>query len=241
MDPGYARGYRQLYEQHWWWRARERYLVAQLGRLFPRGVTGPILDVGCGDGLLFPRLRELGEVEGVECDPTVITDQGRSAGHIHEVAFDADFSPGRLYGLVLMLDMLEHLDEPGAALERARELLAPGGRVVVTVPAYRILWTSLDAVNRHCTRFRPGELRALAASAGLRVEELRHFFHWIPPAKILVRVLEAFGVGSTGSPRIPPEPLNRALRRLCCLEQALLGRLPLPFGGSLFAVLTPLR
>ena len=62
MDTAYARRYGQLYARHWWWRAREAYLVAQLRRLRPPQGWRRILDVGCGDGLFFPRLRELGDV-----------------------------------------------------------------------------------------------------------------------------------------------------------------------------------
>jgi len=53
VEPDYAAYYHHLYRYHWWWRAREAVIVAWLRRLVPAGGFGPILDVGCGDGLFF--------------------------------------------------------------------------------------------------------------------------------------------------------------------------------------------
>src|SRR6266545_1573241 len=111
MDPEYALHYRRLYECHWWWRAREDFILAALERLRP-GVGGAILDVGCGDGLFFEKLSRLGLVEGIEMDPTGVTPGGRWASRIHIQPFDESFQPGRQYALVLMLDVLEHFADP---------------------------------------------------------------------------------------------------------------------------------
>ena len=72
MDTQYALNYRELYENHWWWRAREHLILAALRRLRPQGNWGSILDVGCGEGLFFDRLRKFGEVEGIETNPSLV-------------------------------------------------------------------------------------------------------------------------------------------------------------------------
>jgi len=56
MDVAYARRYRELYERHWWWRAREHVILDTLRRIEPPGGFPSILDIGCGDGLFFDRL-----------------------------------------------------------------------------------------------------------------------------------------------------------------------------------------
>ena len=66
MDPKYGERYRELYEKHWWWRARTELIVDALHRLRPPQGWKDILDIGCGDGLFFDRLSSFGQVEGVE-------------------------------------------------------------------------------------------------------------------------------------------------------------------------------
>ena len=67
MDSDYGQRYRDLYERHWWWRAREGLVLREIARIRPPGGSWRVLDVGCGAGLFFDRLAGLGaSVEGVE-------------------------------------------------------------------------------------------------------------------------------------------------------------------------------
>jgi SAM-dependent methyltransferase len=237
MNPEYALRYRELYEKHWWWRAREDLIMETLEHLIPPGAGGAILDVGCGDGLFFERLSRLGSVEGIEMDPTGVTTDGPWASRIRVQPFDESFQPARRYSLVLLLDVLEHFANPLPGLRRALELLEPRGAVVVTVPAFRALWTSHDVLNRHFTRYTRDSLGDLARRAGSRMESSRYFFQWMSPLKLAVRLTEAVLRPVPATPRIPPGWLNRALYRLSRLEQRTISRWPVPFGSSLLAVL----
>jgi SAM-dependent methyltransferase len=241
MERSYADAYRDLYQKHWWWRAREVLILRLLRELCaaqPVGTPPRILDVGCGDGLFFPRLAELGEVSGVEADAQIVTVQGPLRERIHIGPFDESFAPGGSFDLILMLDVLEHLPDPGRALAHARRLLAPQGRLVVTVPAFLALWTRHDEWNQHRTRYTKRTLRAEAEEAGLDIEDGFYFFHWTAPAKLLVRLKERFGLQSDQAPHLPSALANALAFRLTRWEQVLLGRLRLPFGSSLLAVMS---
>ena len=237
MDPAYAARYEELYRRHWWWRARDAVVVKTLARLAPTDGFGRILDVGCGDGLFFGRLRRFGEPEGVEPDESLLTPRGRARGQIFAVPFDDRFQPGRRYGLVVMLDVLEHLPEPVAALSRVADLLEPGGRCLLTLPAMPCLWTSHDEFNRHRTRYTRAMLRYQAGRAGLRVRWARYLFHWLVPLKLGLRAWEAIWPGEPRPATVPSPPLNRLLLSVCRLEEILLAKAGLPFGSSLLAVL----
>lgn len=239
MELEYARHYRSLYERHWWWRARERLLLETLSRWRPAEARGAILDVGCGDGLMFDRLSELGDVEGVEADPSIVSETGKHRARIHVRPFDASFQPGRQYSLILMLDVIEHLPDPLGALRHAVTLLEARGVLVATVPAFRLLWTTHDVLNHHFTRYTKRSFGALARSAGLRIEYARYFFHWIYPAKLLVRLREAIAHPPPTSPRVPPDWINELLYRMSRFEQRLITPLNVPFGSSLLAVARP--
>jgi 2-polyprenyl-3-methyl-5-hydroxy-6-metoxy-1,4-benzoquinol methylase len=236
LDERYVRRYRQLYESHWWWRAREDLLLRTIRRIMPPRRL-EILDVGCGDGLFFEKLSKLGEVSGVEGDPAGVSGSSPWASRIHVGAFDGSFRPERRFDLVLFLDVLEHLDDPAAALRRALELLAPGGRILATVPAFRALWTSHDDLNRHRERYTRKGFHALASSSGARVLEAKYFFAWVAPVKLAQHVAEAVLKNPPEPPAVPPPAVNAALYRLSRLEQGLLGRRSAPWGSSLLAVL----
>jgi len=233
MDPTYSQAYGHLYRRHWWWRAREAYLLDLLRRRQPAAGWGAILDVGCGDGLFFDCLQEFGSVEGVEPDADLVDPHAAHAGRITVAPFDAGFQPGKRYGLILLLDVLEHLPDPAAALRHALQLLAPGGRILATVPAFQLLWTRHDVLNHHLRRYTRAGLNRLAGDAGMQVEEMRYFFHWTFPAKLAQRLMEGAWRREPRAARLPPAWVNRALYRLSRAEHRCTARLPLPFGTSL--------
>ncbi|HEV8376960.1 MAG TPA: class I SAM-dependent methyltransferase [Candidatus Polarisedimenticolia bacterium] len=236
MDESYGRSYQILYENHWWWRSREAALLDVIQALKPPHGFGRILDVGCGNGVFFDRLRPFGETEGVESSAELLDPNGKHRARIHVAPFDARFQPGRRYGLVLMLDVLEHLPDPSAALRHALGLLEPGGKIVITVPAFRMLWTTHDDLNHHFTRYTKRSFAGVAREAGLRIDRARYWYQWTFPVKLAVRVAEKLLGSKPSNPTIPPGPINRALCWLSRAEQKLFTSVPAPFGSSLLVV-----
>ena len=234
MDPNYSAYYRQLYENHWWFRMRERWVLQVLRQNCPANGWGSILDVGCGDGLLFDRLMEFGDVEGIEASREIVDPANPQFQKIHIGPFDDSFRPGKQYSLILLLDVLEHIPDPGAALRRCESLLKPGGSLVVTVPAFNVVWTNHDVLNHHMTRYRKATLFPLLQKAGFKIEDSAYWFQWTFPVKLAQRFTEKLFRLRPASPKTPLLAINRALRSLCSLEHAMLGPLHLPFGTTLF-------
>lgn len=237
MRADYAQAYAKLYHTHWWWRAREDFLVETIRRRLARPRGNRILDVGCGSGLFFDRLAEFGEVGGVEVDATMKTGDPAIDGRIFWGPIER-FEPEGRFSLVLLLDVLEHLADPAPTLRRALSLLSDEGTLIATVPAFRLLWTRHDDVNEHVTRYTKRTFKSLLEGAGCRVEALQYFFAWLFPLKLAVRTVEKLGSPGGGSedlPRVPPAALNRAFYRLSRVEQASLGSAA-PAGSSLLAV-----
>lgn len=239
MDADYGAAYRDLFERHWWWRARERVILDALRRHQPAGGFSTVLDAGCGDGLFFDELARIEGVtlvEGVEPAAALVSPDGPHRDRIHVAPFDASFDTGRRYSLILMLDVLEHLPDPAAALRHAMTLLTPDGVFVATVPAFMALWTRHDDLNHHVTRYTRRSFADLACAGGLRIDESRYFFRWTALAKLLTRAAEALIPGTPAPPTVPVAPMNRVLYLASRLEERLLGRLPIPFGSSLLVV-----
>lgn len=131
------------------------------------------LDIGCGTGALLAALSRAGwEAHGVEWD-TVAADVARRFSH--RPVWSGDFReldlPRSYFHLIVLQHVVEHLDDPRAALKTVAELLAPGGRVVLIYP-------------------NPDSLGARFFGS--------KWFHWDPPRHLVVPPLRALAaVGST--------------------------------------------
>jgi hypothetical protein len=112
----------------------------------------------------------------------------------------------------------------------------PSGLVILTVPAFKVLWTYHDDLNHHLTRYTKRSFRRIARQAGLEIREARYLYHWTWPVKLGVRALEGLAQTKPNPPRIPPSWANEALFRLSRFEQKTLSALPMPFGSSLLVV-----
>ena len=233
MDPAYLAVHVEEDTRHWWFRGRLAVLLAVLRRaLPPRRVR--LLELGCGTGNVLAALGGFGEAVGMEPHPDLVA-AARAAG--------LDARPGQLPAelpvpdgwaeVVLLLDVLEHLDDDAAGLAAARRALAPGGLLVVTVPAYRWLWSGHDVALGHRRRYTAGVLARRVGEAGFAVERVSYFNTLLFPVVAAVRAWKRL-VGARGHDLSrPPEPWNRALERVFALERHLVPRLALPFGSSL--------
>jgi len=235
MDAHYVDAYARLYREHWWWRVRERILVQKIqGILKSRAPHARILDVGCGAGVFLDALEQFGHVEGIESDSAAVEQSGRWRGRIHLGELDEAFHPGATFDLILLLDVLEHVTDPDRLLRHASRLLSQGGRLVVTVPAFKWLWTSHDTLNHHLRRYTAPEIRSLVERASLEVLETQYLFQSLVVPKLLVRARERLLSGNPELPGVPPRPLNQALQVWYRAEHAVAGRLP--FGSSVMTV-----
>lgn len=220
MDAAYADAYRRLYEEHWWWRAREAFILEVLRHHAPTGGYGRILDVGCGDALFFHGLAEFGIPFGVETDARIVSEGTRSRGFVHVGPLET-LPRTEPFGLVVMLDVIEHAADDVQLLRSAGQLAAEG-TILVTVPAMPSLWTHHDAVNQHFRRYTRRTLLEIARNAGITVSRCEYFYHWPVAAKLLERVLESVRPPKLDAvTQIPPRSINRALFLVSRLEQKL--------------------
>jgi glycosyltransferase involved in cell wall biosynthesis len=98
-----------------------------------------VLDVGCGHGFIAERLHRLGcEVTGV--DAIDAPERRDSMAHYHQCDLMAGLGPvlpalaARRFDRILLLDVLEHLPDPERILRQVQPLLAPEGRILVSLP-----------------------------------------------------------------------------------------------------------
>jgi SAM-dependent methyltransferase len=197
-----------------------------------------VLDFGSGDGGFARALLSAPGAEGREVWAHDADASAREhlapeldAGRARWLA-DPETRAGT-FGFVSALDVLEHCADDAAETRRLARLLAPGGILLVTVPAFPALWSDWDRRLGHVRRYRRGELAALLEGAGLRVERVSYFFSYLLPAAWR---RARFGAGAGAEfPRVPAA-LNAALNALGGIERAWLRRRDLPAGTSLLAI-----
>lgn len=237
MDTAYAQTYENLWNRHWWWQARKRFVGGHVARLARERQLHDILDIGCGNGLFFDVLSRYGTVRGIEPDASLVSDHGKWRSHIEVRPFTADYPTDRPLDLILMLDVLEHIADDAAAVRHVHALLKPGGYYLLTVPAMMWLWSMHDVVNQHHRRYTKRTLRTVLEAAGFRILRLQYFFGWTVAPMLLRRVLKP-GKGKPEDYRVevPPGPINGTMYTLSVTEQAIMGSLGTPVGSSVLAI-----
>jgi len=240
MDRDYELQTHQVEDRHWWYRGRRTVIERVVDDLdLPSGAR--ILDAGCGSGRNMVELARRGTVTGIELSQTSVElARGRNAGEVIagsvlEMPFAEDS-----FEFAVSLDVIEHLEDDLRALQELRRTVAPGGALLVTVPAYQWLWSGHDEINHHHRRYTRRSLRAVAEQAGWKQVRTTYFNSLLLPVAILLRVLERFNTKTTESSLdlwVPPEPVNWLLERPLALEAAMIGAGGrIPAGLSLLAV-----
>jgi SAM-dependent methyltransferase len=200
-----------------------------------------ILDAGCGSGRNMIDLARRGPVTGVELStPSVEKARERGCGEVIQGSvLDMPFADGS-FDFAVSLDVIEHLEDDLGALRELRRTVAPGGALLLTVPAYQWLWSGHDEINHHQRRYTQRSLKAVAEQAGWQQARTTYFNSLLLPVAILLRVLDRFNRKTTESSLdlwVPPEPVNRALEVPLTLEAALIARGGrIPAGLSLLSV-----
>ena len=209
------------------------------GRLVNREIGRRVIEVGCGMGNFTGRLLDRESVIALDREPHCIeqlqqrypnqpnlrafTCDAEALGerHAEMAAFGADSC--------VCLNVLEHIGDDAKALRGIASVLAPGGVIVLLVPAFPALYGTIDKNLGHYRRYMRNSITRLAKALGLRVRKARYmncvgFFGWWLNSHILKREAQSEKQIATFDSLVP------ALSRLEEIAHP-------PFGQSLFVVL----
>lgn len=233
----YAQMYHQ--EEHYWWYISRRNLVKQL---LPSGRRLQILDIGCGTGKLLEELQDYGQAFGIDFNSRAIKFcRQRRLKLVYRDKFPSLRSSLRrkTFDVITCLDVLEHIDDDTAALRTITKLLRPGGRLIMTVPAYPWLFSYWDEISGHYRRYSRPHLLQVLKKAGLQPVKISHLYSFLMPIAIPFRYLRhlLFKHKTPPSDFITLHPLvNNFLFSLATFEQFLLRYFNFPFGLSLVCI-----
>jgi SAM-dependent methyltransferase len=244
-DPHFFETLPLVEDRHFWHLARREIVREALARHVPDLQARALFDIGCGSGGLLCFLeRHLPLAGGCDGHRLALEIARRRTG-APLVLVNDDRPPPLAAGqsLLAMFDVLEHIDDDRATLSFLFGALAPGGVLVLTVPAHGFLFGEMDRLARHRRRYSHRELREKLTSAGFEVRLLTHFMAPLVPLLLLFRqasgLLDALGFRSRkrSTQELSLLPVfNEAMRGVLLLERLWLRRFGLPFGSSLIAV-----
>jgi SAM-dependent methyltransferase len=230
----------QIDQLHWWYKARREILSALISRKITLPEGARILEIGCGTGHNLEMLRHFGRVDAIEVDAAARAIASRRLGHevMDAPLPDLPGVPDATYDLIAILDVIEHIDEDKAGLESLARKLKPGGKILITVPAFPWMWSAHDVVNHHKRRYTKKTLRALVAAAGLRVEMMSWFNSLLFPLAAASRLAGRLTGKEDSDDTLPPRPVNALFEWIFGLERYAVGRLPFPPGVSIAAIVS---
>jgi SAM-dependent methyltransferase len=170
---------------HWYYASKASALRQFLGT--PR--DSRILDVGAGSGFFSKHLLETTparEAWCVDISYTSDSDAVEAGKPIHYLRsagpLDAD--------LVLLMDVLEHVNDDVGLLREYVDKVPSGSRFLITVPAFRFLWSNHDDFLEHKHRYTLQGLEDVVRRAGLDIERSAYYFGFVFPIAAALRLAE---------------------------------------------------
>jgi SAM-dependent methyltransferase len=180
----------KIEDKSFWFQHRNACIVELVKRFPPRG-SGPIFDVGGGNGYVARGLMDAGwDVVLVEPGPAGARN-AKKRGLQHVVCAttqSAGFKPGSMPAIGVF-DVVEHIEDDVAFLRHLHDLLEPGGMLYLTVPAYNCLWSDEDVYADHYRRYGMRGLRNLCSESDFEVKLLTGIFKWLITPIFLFRAM----------------------------------------------------
>ena len=199
--------------QHWYYRSKAAALHRAVDRLKPKR----LLDIGAGSGFFSRHLLATGDAESALCV---------DIGYAHERDDNVAGKPvlyrrdcGRTdCDLVLMMDVLEHVDDDRGLMRHYAEKVPSGAHFLVTVPAFRFLWSGHDVFLEHKRRYRLGEIETALGDAGLEIVHGAYYFGLVFPLAAAVRLASRGDAEPKSSLKKHGALTNGILSAVCAAE-----------------------
>ena len=236
--------YFEIEENSFWFKHRNNCIRRILEHYPP---TGTFFDVGGGNGVVSLTIQAMG-LDVVLIEPGKIGALNSKQNGIQSVICstveDAGFLENSIPAIGLF-DVLEHIEDDQAFLVLLNRLLIPGGKLYLTVPAYRILWSNEDNYAEHFKRYSTTELIQKLSSSGFNYIYSTYIFSFLLLPIILIRTIPSrLGFRRTISMeqeinehRHPTGIVGSLLNKLSSFELSFINnRKAIPFGGSCLVI-----
>lgn len=223
---------------HWWFVARRNIINAFIDKIgFDKNIS--IFEIGCGNGANLNFLSKHGQVTAVEKSETALNNaKNKNIGTILQGELPNNI-PSRInqkFDLIIMLDVLEHIDEDEACLKLLHKYAAENGRLLLTVPAHQHLWSIHDEVHQHKRRYSIHQINELLINNGWKIKYTSFFNSFLFPLALFDRKFGSAPSKKNYKLNTPTTSLNWFFQQIFNLEQYLIGKISFPFGLSIITL-----
>jgi SAM-dependent methyltransferase len=150
----------EIQRKHWWFVGRRKLFSNLIAKLdLKKDAT--IVDIGCSSGTNLRMLKEMGYTNYVGLDFSEAAKEYselEGLGNVFVADIEKDKMGDNLYDLILLTDILEHLRNDEAAIQKCYNALKPKGYLFITVPCFKTLWGPQDELSHHLRRYNKKEL-----------------------------------------------------------------------------------
>lgn len=243
MEANYYKEYFVLEREHWYFLARNKLILDHIRSITEKNKVIKILNVGAGTGYTSELLQEIGDVNSIEYDEDCCeyVNQNLNIEVTHGSILELPYSDNE-FDLVCAFDVIEHIEDDKQGVLELKRVCKKDGKVVITVPAYKFLWSKHDQVNHHFRRYTKTQLTKLLHGDGkILYESYYNFWLFFPISvfRIFNRIFKLTteskdDTGSDFSVISKESVLSRFLFKIFYSESFFIkNRIKLPFGISI--------
>lgn len=204
-------------DSHWYYRSKARVLE----RMLPRPFNRVVMDVGAGSGYFTRHLAKRGLIDGALC-----VDIGYERDHDEQVGsamIRYRKAPEKSNAdVALFMDILEHVPDDASLLASYREFLPATAHVIITVPAFKFLWSGHDIFLQHYRRYTLATLSDTIQKAGYRLVQGHYFYGLVFPAAVAARLLTPNRMAPRSSLKVHGNLTNSVLYAASAMELPLM-------------------
>jgi len=203
--------------EHWYYRSK----AAALLRYVHDFNSQRILDIGAGSGFFSKELLRRTDAREALCIDTSYVSEGYEVTAEKPVQYRTQCGETNA-DLVLMMDVLEHVEDDVGLLRMYADKVPIGARFLITVPAFSFLWSGHDVFLGHMRRYRLRDIERVAREAGLTVERGSYYYGLVFPLAAATRLVDRLLQKPHGQPRSQlrrhNSAVNEILAGICAAE-----------------------
>jgi len=231
-------------EQKHFWHVGRREIILDVLKGIPSVAKARILEIGCGNGSVLAFLKQHGlNIEGGDIFLEGLNFCRQRAGTAPLYQIDILALPFlNDFDIIGLFDVLEHIGDDEKALSEVHRALKPGGKLLLTVPAHKFLWSYFDEASAHQRRYSRKEIIAKLERNGFIIKKASFYISLLFPLFLGARIMNKIMLGRHQSDvntsiEVQTIPVvNELLLWILRLEKQLLKHINLPMGASLLVL-----